>query len=68
MYWTCDQCCLLCVWVVCSKMMVGLSVLDMWSVFFVMYVGGMIKYSDWNERTGHVVGVLCSICRCRDLI
>ena len=68
MYWTCGQCCLLCMWVVCSKIMVGLSVLDMWSVFFVMYVGGMIKYSDWNERTGYVVSVLCSIYRCWDLI
>ena len=53
---------------VCSNIMIGMSVPDMWSVFFVMYVGGMIKYSDWNERTGYVVSVLCSICGCSDLI
>ena len=55
-------------WDVCSNIVIGLSVLDMWSVLFVMYVGGMFKYSYWNERTGHVVSVLCSICGCWDLI
>ena len=48
--------------------MIRLYTLDMWSMLFVMYVGGMIKYSDWNEHTGYVVSVLCSICCCRDLI
>ena len=38
--------------------MIGLYALDRWSVLFVMYVGGMIKYSDWNERTGHIVSVM----------
>ena len=55
-------------WDVCSNIVIGLSVLDMWSVLFVMYVGGMFKYSDWNEHTGYVVSVLCSICVCWDLI
>ena len=41
MYWTCGQCCLLCVCVVCSNIMVGLSILDIWSVLFVMCVCGM---------------------------
>ena len=31
--------------------MIGLYALDICSVLFVMYVGGMFKYSDWNERT-----------------
>ena len=44
--------------------MIGLYALDMWSVLFVMYVGGMIKYSDWNERTGYVVSVVCSVYGC----
>ena len=48
--------------------MIGLYALDMWSVLFVMYVGGMFKYSEWNEPTGHVVSVLCSVCGCWDLI
>ena len=26
---------------VCSNIVIGLNVLDMWSVLFVMYVGGM---------------------------
>ena len=55
-------------WDVCSNIVIGLSVLDMWSVLFVMYVGGMFKYSDWAERTGHVVSVVCSICCWWDLI
>ena len=46
--------------VVGSNIAIGLYVLDMWSVLFVMYVGGMFKYSDWTERTGYVVSVLCS--------
>ena len=31
-------------------------------MLFVLYVGGMFKHSDWNERTGQVVSVLCSTC------
>ena len=38
MYWTRGQCCLLCKWVVCSNIVIGMSVLDMWSVFCVPYV------------------------------
>ena len=55
-------------WVVVSNIVIGLYLLDMWSVLFVMYVGGMFKYSDWNEHTGYVVSVLCSMCGCWDLI
>ena len=55
-------------WVVGSNIVIGLYVLDMWSVLFVMYVGGVFKYNDWNERTGHAVSVLLSICGCWDLI
>ena len=29
-----------------SNIAIGLYILDMWSVLFVMYVGGMFKYSD----------------------
>ena len=47
-----------------SNIVIGLYVPDMWSVLFVMYVGGMIKYSDRTVRTGHVVSVLCFICVC----
>ena len=47
---------------VCSNIVIGLSVLDMWSVLFVMYVGRMSLYSDWTERTGHVVSVVCYVC------
>ena len=32
MYWTCGQC----MWVGCSNIVIGISVLDMWSVLFVM--------------------------------
>ena len=55
-------------WVLGSNIVIRLYTLDMWSMLFVMYVGGMIKYSDWNERTGYVISVLCSICGCWDLI
>ena len=41
--------------------MIGLYALDMWSVLFVMFVSDMFKYSDYNERTGHVVSVVCSV-------
>ena len=68
MYWTSGQCCVFCMWVVVSNIVIGLYLLDMWSVLFVLYVGGMFKYSDWNERTGYVISVLCSICGFWDLI
>ena len=41
-YWTCGQCCLLCMRVVCSNIVVGLYILDMWSVLCVPYVCGGI--------------------------
>ena len=53
---------------VVSNIVIGLYLLDMWSVFFIMYVGGMFKYSDWNERTGYVVSVVCSVSWWWDLI
>ena len=41
MYWTCGQCFLFYMCVVVSNIVIGLYVLDTWSVLFVMYVGGM---------------------------
>ena len=38
-YWTCGQCCLSHVQVVRSNIVIGLYVLDMWSVLCVPYVG-----------------------------
>ena len=38
MYWPCGQCCLLRMWVVYYNIMIGLCILDMWSVFCVPYV------------------------------
>ena len=40
LYWTCGQCLVLCMWVVGSKIVIRLYILDMWSVLCVMYVGG----------------------------
>ena len=68
MYWKCGQCGVFYMCVVVSNIVIGLYVPDMWSVLFDMFVGGMFKYSYWNERTGYVVSVLCSICGCWDLI
>ena len=68
MYWTCGQCFVFYMCVVVSNIVIGLYVPDMWSVLFVMFVGGMFKYSYWNERTGQVVSVVCSVCGCWDLI
>ena len=42
MYWTCGQCCVLCMLVVCSNIVIGMSVLDTWSVLCVPYLGGGI--------------------------
>ena len=56
--WTCGQCCVLCMWVVESNIVIGLYVLDMWSVLCVMYVGW-----DLNIVIGlniqHVVTCVC---------
>ena len=41
MHWTCDQCHLLYMWVICSNIVIEMSIQDMWSVFFFMYVGGI---------------------------
>ena len=38
MHWACGQCRLLCKWVVCSNIVIAMSTLDMWSVFYVPYV------------------------------
>ena len=61
MYWTCGLYCVFCMWVLGSNIVIGLYALDMWSMIFVMYVYDMFKYSDCNERTGHVVSVVCSV-------
>ena len=42
MYRTCDQCCVFCMRVVRSNRVIGLYILDMWSVLCVPYVGGGI--------------------------
>ena len=47
--------------VVGSNLVIGLYILDMWSVLCVQYVGGQILYSDCTVRTGHVVSVICLI-------
>ena len=38
--WTCSECCVFHMWVVWSKIVIGVYVLDMWSVLCVPYVGG----------------------------
>ena len=48
-------------WLLASNIVIRLYALDMWSVFFGMYVGGMFKYIDWTEHTGHVVSFLCTV-------
>ena len=63
MYWTCGQCFVFYTWVlVVSNIVIGLYLPDMWSVLCVLFVGGMFKYSYWNERTGQVITIVCSIC------
>ena len=47
--------------VVCSNIVIGLYILDMWSVLFVPYVCGGIQYSDMTVITGHVVSVVCYV-------
>ena len=42
MYRTCGQCCVFHMWVVRSNRVIGLYILDMWSVLCVPYVGGGI--------------------------
>jgi hypothetical protein len=61
MYWTCDQYCVFCMWVMGSSIVIGVNTLDMWSVLYVMYESDMFKCSDFNEHTGHVVSVVCSV-------
>ena len=41
-YWICGQCCVFRMCMVESNILIGLYVLDMWSVSCVMYVGGGI--------------------------
>ena len=68
MYWTCGQCCVFCMWVVGSEIVIGVYVLDMWSVLCVLYVGGGVLNSDRTVLTGHVVSAVCSLCGWWDLI
>ena len=42
MCWTYGQCCVFSMWVVGSNIVIGLYVLDMWSVLCVIYVSGGI--------------------------
>ena len=39
MYWTCGQCCVFHMWVLGSNIVIGVYILDMWSVLCVPYVG-----------------------------
>ena len=48
-------------WVGCSNIVIGMSVLDMWSVFCVPYVAVVIAIII-KICTGHVVSVVCSVC------
>ena len=68
MYWTCGQCCVFCMWVVGSEIVIGVYVLDMWSVLCVLYMGGGVLNSDRTVLTGHVVSAVCSLCGWWDLI
>ena len=54
-------------WVVGSKIVIRLYILDMCSVLCVPYVYGGILYTDRTVRTGHVVSVLCYVCGWWDL-
>ena len=42
MYWTSGQCCVFHMWVLGSNIVIGLYVLDMWSVLCILYVDGGI--------------------------
>ena len=58
-----------CMWVVGSTIVMGLYVLDMWSVLCVLYVGGGVLNSDRTVRTGHVVSVvLCMRVVCSNIV
>ena len=46
-YWTCGQCCVLCMWVVESNIVIGLYVLDMWSVLWSV-CGQCVMYDMWS--------------------
>ena len=46
---------------VCSNIVIGRYILDMWSVLCVPYVYGGIYYTDRTVRTGHVVSVVCYV-------
>ena len=55
-------------WVVCSNIVIGLSVLDMWSVFCVSYVAVRISHSHRTVCAGHVVSAVCSVSGWWDII
>ena len=52
----------------CSNIVIEMSVLDMWSVLCVPYMGGGVYYSDRTVRNGHVVSDVCFVNGCWDLI
>ena len=55
-------------WVVGSEIVIGVYVLDMWSVLCVLYMGGGVLNSDRTVLTGHVVSAVCSLSGWWDLI
>ena len=60
MYWTCGQCCVFCMWVLGSNIVIGVYVLDMWCC--VPHVGGWVWYGDRTRHTGHIVSVMSFTC------
>ena len=53
------------------NIVIGLYVLDMWSVCSIVGVGSNVggsSDSDWTVHTGHVVSVVCSVCGWWNLI
>ena len=55
------QCCVLCMWDVCSNIVIGLSVLDTVVMLFVMYLLTYVLItSDWNMSVLDIhVSVVC---------
>ena len=49
-------------WLVGSNIVVGLCILDMWSVLCVPYVGGWVWYGDRTGHTGHIVSIMSFTC------
>ncbi len=54
--------------VVCSNIVIGLYILDMWSVLCVRMCMVCSNILIRTVRTGHVVSVVCYVCGWWDLI